>query len=690
MRIKCINHLKKYLIYFILLILPLVVELTTEFLPYLWNIEPKTILDIEYLPNFIFSYGILFILLNIIIFFTRKFKYIIIYWIVILFLIFLLQYINIQKIIRLREPLSINDLFLLKEALFVIKSLDLSYFLPVLIILFLVFILFVFVAYFFNSKTITLKFRIFILFLILLFSITLSIKAKNRHIGNNIFWGNYFNYLENGFYIYLANNILNYRIEKPENYNKEAIKLIIDKLQKNYITNNKLNSYPKSNLILILNETLWEITTLPKIKKAINQDVLSFVHSQNILKFNFYVPFFALGTANTEFEVLTGLSMKFFNFLVTPYTQYINQDTFSLAHILKKYDYYSWVVHANSYWFYKRHIVYKLFGFNKYYSIETLPVKLKFRDNYITYDKKVYDFILKKLIETPQKDFVFYITIQNHHPYDFVLDDKKKIIKNINLSELTASEKKEVVNYLNLLAITDNDIKKLYHSIQNIHEPTLVILFGDHLPPFPNTIYKKLGLFEMNNDFLYLTPLLIFANYKLNTQIINELQSMPYIKANHLLYFILKLLNINDIYGNFINEANKQTLLTKEDYKLIQYDILFGNKYFYKILNINNLNNHEFSYGDDLIINNVNYLDIDDNYRLLLIQGNHFTPYTYVYLNNFEIEDTFYLNDKYIVAIIKKKYDFNNIINLTLKITDLENKNNILKQKNKNFFLIPT
>jgi phosphoglycerol transferase MdoB-like AlkP superfamily enzyme len=646
-----------------------------EFLPYLWGIETNTILNVDYIPNFLFSYCVLFILFNIIIFFTNKFNWILIYWLNILSIILILLYINIQKILRLREPISLNDLFLFKEAIFVIKQLHISYFIPILILLLIILILELTLTKYFKYR-INQNISLLIKFFLLVFTLIFGINARNNIFGKNVFWGNYFNYIENGFFIYLTNNIFNYKVEKPANYNEENIKFIAEKLKRDF-NFSKRHSNIKPNIILILNESFWDITQLPKIRSALKRDVLSFVHSNNIFKFKFYVPYFSLGTANTEFEVLTGLSMNFFNFLVTPYLQYINDYTYSLPNVLKENDYYTWSIHANTYWFYNRYRVYDYLGFDKFYSLETIPFKVNFRDKYIPYDKEVYDFIIKKIKDTPRRDFVFFITLQNHYPYDFKIHSEKLKIKNLNLPDFSKEENIEILNYINLLVTTDNDIKNLYQSIHNLDEPTLVIIFGDHLPPFTNEIYEKLGVFKNEEEYLHITPLLVFSNYKLDSNIINELNSSKYIKSNHLMYFVLRLVNLENIYSDFINKIYKNYYITIDDYKLVQYDILFGKKYFYKHLNFKPINNKNYEIGDNLYIHQIGDKIISENYKLLIIQGENFTPYTNVYVDNQEKElESFYYNSNYILALTDKNISPKLI---TLKITDLENKNNILK-----------
>jgi phosphoglycerol transferase MdoB-like AlkP superfamily enzyme len=481
-------------------------------------------------------------------------------------------------------------------------------------ILFFLFLLF----YVFKIKKIfsIRYYKVIIIFIIFLWFIFINLDVKNIFT-----WDNYSFYIQNGFTRYLLNNIIaSSRIKNIDDYSDKNIEIIFSKIfdDENYSKLNLKNrQYP--NIILVLNETFWDITNLPYIKKILKKDILKFIHSNKVFYTNLYVPYFALGTANTEFEVLTGLSMKFFPFYVSPYVQYINNYVLSLPFILKEYNYHTWAIHPNFSWFYDRKNVYKFLGFDKFYSKEAISFNLKYREDGYPYDLEVYKEIINKMKISKQRDFVFFITIQNHFPYEFNIDDT--YFKN-DYIQRDSTLNKEIFNYLYLLKKTDDDIRTLYEEVIKLKEPTVVIIFGDHLPPFDKKTYNEIGIDNFFDKNLHLTPLIIFSNFPIPESLYQEIAKKEFILANHLMYYILKMVSIEHPYKNFIFKLIEDKL-SKKEYDLVEYDILFGKRYFYQLLkekfNIK-LENPYYLIGEKQEIYNIYFTNLNHNFHVYYVE----------------------------------------------------------------------
>lgn len=89
------------------------------------------------------------------------------------------------------------------------------------------------------------------------------------------------------------------------------------------------------------------------------------------------------GTANSEFEFLTGNSMAYFKGN-TPYVQFIDAETPSLASLLAGRGYSTMAMHAYERAGYNRVKVYDRFGFETYKGIEDFDVDLDYARGYPT------------------------------------------------------------------------------------------------------------------------------------------------------------------------------------------------------------------------------------------------------------------------------------------------------------------
>lgn len=89
------------------------------------------------------------------------------------------------------------------------------------------------------------------------------------------------------------------------------------------------------------------------------------------------------GTANSEFEFLTGNSMAYFKGN-TPYVQFIDAETPSLASLLAGRGYSTMAMHAYERAGYNRVKVYDRLGFETYQGIEDFDVDLDYARGYPT------------------------------------------------------------------------------------------------------------------------------------------------------------------------------------------------------------------------------------------------------------------------------------------------------------------
>ena len=204
------------------------------------------------------------------------------------------------------------------------------------------------------------------------------------------------------------------------------------------------------------------------------------------------------GTANSEFEVLTGMDLDHFGFGEYPYTTVLSSRACeSIAYDLKAEGYSTHALHNHTATFYNRHIVYANLGFDSFTPAEMM--------NGLTYnplgwerDEVLTGEIISALDSSEGSDFVFAVTVQGHGKYPEELPDAddsypdyemeysgEDFIKVTNCDD----EKKlaQFTYYANQLRETDAFIGELIQALEERGEPCVVVFYGDHLPALPLT-----------------------------------------------------------------------------------------------------------------------------------------------------------------------------------------------------------
>ena len=86
--------------------------------------------------------------------------------------------------------------------------------------------------------------------------------------------------------------------------------------------------------------------------------------------------------------------------------------------------------------------------------------------------------------------------------------------------------------YLSLIRESDQALQYLIEYYENVDEPTMIILFGDHQPSVEDTFYEALygcSLEEAaGEDYLrrYITPFLVWTNYDTESMLEENLSAM--------------------------------------------------------------------------------------------------------------------------------------------------------------------
>lgn len=355
-------------------------------------------------------------------------------------------------------------------------------------------------------------------------------------------------YQDYGFAYCFANSALNTGIPKPEAYDKEVVAEIEeeDLVPQNPYSGQESKS---PNIIMVQLESffdpsLWE-------NNPVKEDPIPFFRFLKRAYPSGYlsVPSVGAGTANTEFECITGMNLDFFGPGEYPYKTVLQKTVCeSMAFNMKELGYRTHAIHNNEATFYDRYKVFAQLGFETFTPIEYM-YRTKRNPTGWCKDEILTDEIEKALDDTLEPDFIYTISVQGHGKYP------------------------SFEYYCEQLREMDEFIKQLIIMLNTRREPTVLVLYGDHLPGF------EWAKEEMANKSLFQTEYVVWNNINLP----NEKRD---IEAYQLTAQVLQLMDIHKgtmirFHQRFMEKKDGN----EEDYlnimEILEYDILYGDKEVY-------------------------------------------------------------------------------------------------------------
>lgn len=227
---------------------------------------------------------------------------------------------------------------------------------------------------------------------------------------------------------------------------------------------------------------------------------------------------FGGGTVNTEWSYLTGLP---------DYDTY-TYNTDSYVWYLRGQGYTTQGSHPGYAEFYDRVTVTHYLGFEtyrfgeNYYSQFISPADAFWRSDDILVDGVLND--LEGAFSLGNEVFSHSITYQNHGPYDVAKDMSNPAIPETD--ELSDETRGIIQSYLNGLIHTQNELLRLTEELDEMPEPVVLLLFGDHKPWLGNnySCYIDADIsFDQSTDEgvtnYFSTPYLIWANQAAKDQL---------------------------------------------------------------------------------------------------------------------------------------------------------------------------
>ncbi|MGA9335927.1 MAG: LTA synthase family protein [Rudaea sp.] len=226
------------------------------------------------------------------------------------------------------------------------------------------------------------------------------------------------------------------------------------------------------------------------------------------------VPTFGGGTVRTEFEVLTGLALKFLPGIEYPYFELMDHRVPSLPRVLEHAGYQALAIHPNAPGFWNRtHALHQL-GIDRFIAGDAFKnapkVGLFIADSVLT------DRIVAELRDDGPPQFVMAISMEAHGPYEYRpgLDPKRFAALPVPPG-LDEYGEHTLRNYLYHLSDADHELGRLAATLMHRKRRTLLLFYGDHLPGLHST-YAQTGFVDGREPRAQTVPWLLLdsANLK--------------------------------------------------------------------------------------------------------------------------------------------------------------------------------
>ena len=484
--------------------------------------------------------------------------------------------------------------------------------------------------------------------------------ATNLAIDRNwvsIYFGNLnYAYRDYGFPYCFLNTWLNTGISTPKGYSSDEILGIFTQKELEDLTNIPEESSQVNkkhpNIVMLQLESFYD-PTLDKRLSFSADPVPNFRKLEDQCSSGFLtVPSVGAGTANTEFEVLSGMRVRFFGPGEYPYKSVLTDQTCeTIAYDLKRLGYSSHAIHNHRGAFYGRNKVFPHLGFDTFTCLEYMNNVIKTPKNWAK-DGVLTGEILSALESTDSRDLVYTISVQGHgkYPTNQVIDDPDVIVSGIQ----DEAEANAYQYYVQQIHEMDEFIGDLVKALDEFDEDTVLVMYGDHLPSL------NISGNDLVNDSVYQTQYVIWSNFGLK-------EKDKDLYSYQLSAEVLDRLGIHDGVLTKYHQDHQKDANYLSNLKALQYDMLYGKEYIYGETNPFKPTRMKMGVRD---IKVEQIVEIGKKYY---IKGQNFTPFSKISING-KVLDTIFLGPSVLGLLEKVNPD-----DVTkMKVSQVEKNNEIL------------
>ena len=442
-------------------------------------------------------------------------------------------------------------------------------------------------------------------------------------------------YADNGFVYCFTRSLFDRGISKPDTYDEDTVDNILEDMKKQ--KTNEVEEKP--NIIFIQLESFMDLKRMQGVTYS-EEPTPVYSSLRKTCPGGFLkVPSVGAGTANTEFEILTGMTLDYFGAGEYPYKTVLQDETCeSMAYNLRELGYRTGVLHNNTGSFYSRNKVFANLGFDYFVSSEYME-NLSYNPIGWAKDKVLTGQIQHILKATSEPDLIYTITVQDHGKYPTELLENPHI-KVSGFAPEDEERQNAFTYYVNQCHETDAFLGSLIATLNAFEEPVVLVLYGDHLPNLDITEE------ELASGNLFQTEYVIWSNKKM-------LQDYELSKKTENLYayqlsaHVLKLFGMNNglltkfhqMYHNYDNY--------KSNLKILQYDMLYGKKEVYDELSPYEPTDLQMGFDP------IRITDVSSVGGSVYVMGKNFTESSFVFIDG-KKQDTVFLNENTLMVSDKE------------------------------------
>ncbi len=278
------------------------------------------------------------------------------------------------------------------------------------------------------------------------------------------------------------------------------------------------------------------------------------------------VPSVGAGTANVEFEAMTGISVRFFGPGEYPYKSVMLERTCeTIPYDLKNIGYSTHAIHNHRGAFYGRNEVFKNMGFDTFTSLEYMQNVEKTAKNWAK-DNLLTQHIVDAMKSTDTKDYIYTISVQGHGKYP-----EEEVLENppIKVTKHPEEENKwQYEYYVNQLHEMDIFVKDLVDTLAEFDEDVVLVVYGDHLPAL------EVDDDNVTTGDMFMTQYFIWDNMGMEKEDAN-------LSTFEVGSELLDRLGIHEGMITTYQQNYKGTSNYLENLEALAYDLLYGEYYIY-------------------------------------------------------------------------------------------------------------
>lgn len=295
--------------------------------------------------------------------------------------------------------------------------------------------------------------------------------------------------------------------DEPE-YSQAAMQQIKDRYTQaaDEINAQRSQNLTDNTVVMILSESFSDPNRVPDVHFSIDPMPNIRALGQTTTSGLMLSPGYGGGTANIEFQQMTGLNMaNFSDTLLSPYQQLVatRPKFYSFNQMWNEHcgDEYSTSCsigyHPFKQFFYLRGVNYKKFGFSHLYTLDSDP-KIAHGEAYVgpngtkteVSDEEAYKNVVEEIRTNTEQNkpsqYIQLITMQNHAPYPDLYGAENEF-HGVNETPDTVPERGIIATYAKNVQRTDEATANFLNELDGIDKPITVVFYGDHLPGIYNT-----------------------------------------------------------------------------------------------------------------------------------------------------------------------------------------------------------